>query len=120
MKSFKPRGNRKLGPEAKIQDDIMAMLRVKEWLVKSTHGNIYSYGFPDIYAAHKLYGARWIEIKVAEQFSFTNAQLEFFPMLQSVNIGVWVLTMATEEEYQKLFRPPNWTNYLSVWRNYRK
>ncbi len=61
-----------------------------------------------------MYGARWIEVKNPVSFKFENSQLEFFPQLASVGVGVWVLTAATEEEYRKLFKPRNWWQYLSV------
>jgi hypothetical protein len=80
--------------------------------VKSTHGNIYQYGFPDLYIAHRSYGVRWIEIKNPDGYRFTGAQLEFFHQLASAGVGVWVLTAATEDEYKKLFSPANWHYFL--------
>jgi|SRR5215471_11828380 len=98
--------------ESQIQEDIMRMLLLKKWLTKSTHGSIFQYGFPDIYAAHRSYGARWIEVKNPNGFSFTPAQLEFFPLLAAHGVGVWILTSATEHEYEKLFCPANWYWFL--------
>lgn len=83
-------------------------------MVKETHGNIYMSGVPDLYAAHIKYGPRWIEMKNPGKYAFTNAQLEFFPQLASVGVGVWVLTAATDEEYQKLWQPANWYQYLPI------
>jgi len=45
---------------------------------------------------------------------FTKAQLRDFPKFNNISGGVWVLTAATEEEYQKLFEPANWWLYLSM------
>jgi hypothetical protein len=108
--------NTKRGPEREIQDRVIKKLRGLGWIVKETHGNMYQSGFPDLYAAHKSYGSRWIEIKYVVKYAFTPAQLEFFPQLQSVGIGVWILVDDTDSEYSKLFRPANWYQYLSVMR----
>lgn len=102
----------KEGPEAKIQRELVSFLRVREWLVKETHGSIFQNGLPDIFACHAKYGIRWIEVKNPLAYKFTPAQLEFFPALNSKNVGVWILTAATETEYQKLFKPHNWYVYL--------
>lgn len=83
-------------------------------MVRETHGNIYQSGFPDIYTAHPRYRTRWIEVKNPEGYSFTKAQREFFPLLASCGVGVWVLTAATEEEYLKLWQPANWYLFLEV------
>jgi len=102
------------GPEAAIQEKIVAYLKIRDWVVRETHGNIFQSGFPDVYAAHRRYGTRWIEVKNSDAYAFTPAQLEFFPLLSSAGVGVWVLVAATEEEYNKLWQPPNWHQYLSV------
>jgi len=87
---------------------------MRQWIVKETHGNLYQSGLPDLYIAHRDYGARWVECKNALSYSFTPAQLEFFPLLASVGIGVWILTAASDEEYFKLWEPANWWQYLPV------
>lgn len=114
VKTFKPKGYGKKGPEGKIQQDIICMLRMKGWFVKSTHGNMYSSGFADLYATHYKYGPRWIEVKLPDMkgSKFTPAQLEDFPKFCCNGAGVWILTAATESEYQKLFKRPNFTGYL--------
>lgn len=114
MKAFSPKGNKKEGPERKIQDELTLFLQLKGWYVKETHGNIYQHGFPDLYACHRSYGARWIEVKNPIQYSFTKSQLETFPMFVAHGVGVWILTAATEEEYQKLFKSCNWYQFLSI------
>lgn len=87
---------------------------MRDWLVKSTHGNEFQHGLPDLYCAHLRFGTRWIEVKNPLAYSFTAAQLEFFPQLNAVGVGVWILTAATESEYEKLFKPGNWYHYLMV------
>jgi len=102
------------GPEAIIQAAIIKFLREREWLVLPTHGNMYQRGFPDLYCCKRRYGTRWIEVKNPEKFKFTPAQLETFPRLSAEGVGVWILTAATEVEYQKLFKLPNWYQYLYI------
>jgi hypothetical protein len=80
--------------------------------VKSTHGNIYQFGFPDLFATHRKFGARWIEVKNPLSYAFTPAQLEVFPKFVAFGTGVWILVAATEYEYKKLFQPCNWYEYL--------
>lgn len=104
----------RVGPEAIIQGDFVNYLRMRQWVVRETHGNMYQSGFPDVYAAHVRYGARWVECKNPLAYSFTPAQLEFFPLLASAGIGVWIITAATDEEYYKLWQPANWWQYLPV------
>ncbi len=114
MDPFKPKGTKRGGPEAKIQEALIDFLTLKGWFVKSTHGNLYQQGFPDLFATHTKYGARWIEVKNAEKYSFTPGQIEWFPKFVANGSGIWILTDATEVEYQKLFKPCNWWQFLSV------
>lgn len=104
--------NHKRGPEAIIQDAIIAFLRNRLWYVKSTHGNMYQAGFPDLYCCHPIYGARWVEVKNPVKYEFTAAQQIEFPLMSGHGAHIWILTAATETEYKKLFGPPNWTSYL--------
>jgi hypothetical protein len=84
-----------------------------------THGNMYQCGFPDLFATHAKYGARWIEVKLPDMKGshFTQAQLEYFPKLCANGSGVWIMTAATEMEYQLLFAKANWWTYLGVARH---
>lgn len=101
-------------PERIIQDDLIMYLRARSWFVRETHGNAYQNGFPDLFTSHVRYGARWIECKVAEKYSFTAAQLEVFPQFVAAGSGIWILTAASDTEYAKLFKSCNWWQYLSV------
>jgi hypothetical protein len=101
-------------PEAKIQKAIIEMLTLKGWFVKITIGSTAQQGFPDLFCCHSRYGIKLVEVKNAEGYRFTDAQLQDFPKLCANGAGVWILTAATEEEYNKLFRPPNWYQYLAV------
>ena len=87
-------------------------------MAKATHGNAYSRGWPDIFASHRDFGHRWIEVKLPDMkgSKYTAAQLEWFPRFMAARSGVWVLTAATDTEYLKLFDKPNWVYYLDVFK----
>jgi hypothetical protein len=108
------------GPEAIIQTAIMNKLRMLKWVVRSTHGNMFQAGFPDIYCAHRMYGARWVEVKTPDRRGdiFTPAQFEFFPQLMSVGIGVYVLTSDSDEQIALLHKEPNWYHFLQCMRKF--
>jgi hypothetical protein len=74
-------------------------------------GNAYQYGIPDLYCYHPRHGERWIDVKNPSSYSFTREQRVKWPIWESFRCGIWILTAATQEEYDKLFRPPNWRNY---------
>jgi len=99
-------------PETLLQERIMRKLKGLDWLVKPTHGSALTEGWPDLYCHHKIHGQRWVEVKVKTQYSFTDAQLQWFPLFTAHGAGVWVLTDDSDEEYNKLFRPANWYFYL--------
>lgn len=106
--------NRKVGPEAEIQEAIIKYLRFREWYVMETHGNMYQKGLPDLYATHRKYGIRWIEVKQPSGYSFTPAQLDTFPLLTANGTGIWILSAASDTEYAKLWAPANWHVYLML------
>ncbi len=110
----RPKIHSKKGPEAIIQRQIINFLTLRGWFVKSTHGNMYQSGFPDLYACKRRYGTRWIEVKNPLSYKFTPAQMEDFSRLTAEGVGIWILVAATELEYKKLFLPPNWWSYLHV------
>jgi hypothetical protein len=106
-------------PETTLQRKITEFLKIRDWMVKWTHGNLYQSGFPDMYVAHLRYGSRWIEVKIPKPvIVFTPAQLENFPEFSAKGVGIWVITAATEEEYAKLFKPANWHWYLDINRSH--
>lgn len=112
MDAFNTRKTKLSGPEAIIEKAIMKRLKELDWLVIQTHGNAYQMGLPDLYAAHNKYGARWIEVKNPENYSFTAAQIQVFPALFAKNIGIWILFSDIDDEIGKLFGPPNWYQYF--------
>lgn len=104
----------KHGPEYRIQKEIIDFLTVRGWYVLVTHGNMFQAGFPDLYCTHYKYGARWVEVKNPLKYVFTPAQLECFPKLSANGTRIWILTAATDSEYQKLFASPNWHSYIKL------
>lgn len=106
--------NTKKGPEAKIQEDLLRFLTFRGWYCRETHGNMYMNGFPDVYITHHSYGTRWVEVKNPKSYSFTAAQIREFPLLSAHGTGIWILTEASENEYKKLWQPPNWYIYYNL------
>lgn len=97
--------------EIKIRTDLVEFLEPREWLVEITHGNKYQHGIPDLFCNHLRYGYRWIECKRPTQYAFTKSQKIKFPVWEKHGVGIWILVAATEDEYDKLFGPPNWRDY---------
>jgi hypothetical protein len=110
MKPFKPRTN----PEAKIVAAITKRLILEGWLVLRTHGNMFQKGFPDLYATHRRYGPKWIEVKLPGMIGskFTPAQLDCFPKMLENGSDIWILT--SPDEYKLLFLPQNTQKYLDI------
>ena len=107
----KPRNRPKHGPEWHIQNDLRDYLRARGWLVERMTGNAYQFGIPDLYIFHPKWGARWIDVKAPGQYTFTKQQKRKWPVWESFNVGIWILTAANQIEYDKLFKPPNWREY---------
>lgn len=99
--------------EAKIQEAIEAKLKVHDWYVKSTHGNIYQAGFPDLFCAHRKYGSRWAEVKNPAGYSFTPAQRENFLLMAAAGVGIWILT-SPDQVPDIFFKPPNLIFFLEI------
>lgn len=107
-----PKIQKTTGPEADIQRRLLAYLRERGWYVMVTHGNTFQRGFPDLLALHPSYGYRWIEVKYGPKHCFTPAQEACFPLMAAAKMSIHILTEATDEEYRKLFGPPNWHMYM--------
>jgi hypothetical protein len=101
------------GPEYSIQKDVIRFLRQRGWHTERLVGVGIQFGLPDLFVTHKEYGIRFIEIKNEDKFGFTKAQKWKFPLLIKNGCGIWVLTDATEEQYDRLFKEPNLWDYLS-------
>jgi len=105
------------GPEHKIQRALIAFLKARGWHVEHTHGSLFQTGFPDLLVMHEKWGQRWIDCKQPKRYSFTRAQRQKWPLWEAKRTGIWILTAATQEEYDKLFQSPNWRDYAkATWR----
>ena len=51
-----------------------------------------------------------IDCKNPKSYVFTTAQLTDWPEMEEHGVGIWILTGT--EDYEKLFRQPNWKDYL--------
>ncbi len=93
------------------------MLRDRGWFVRTTHGNAYQKGFPDLFCynadfSKAPFGAlRMIDTKVEDRHRYTKAQCIEWPKWEAGNVGIWILMGYTEEWYAKLFDPPNFRDY---------
>ena len=102
----------KHGPEFAIQIAIIAYLEARGWHVERLIGNAFQSGLPDLLCFNPKWGYRFVEVKYAERYSFTKAQKIKWPTLEKFGAGIWILTAANQEQYDKLFAPPNWRSYI--------
>ena len=115
MEPVKFRGGK--GPEAKIQDAFIAFLEARGWHCERMIGvsgasqRGQQVGIPDIYIMHPKYGQRWVDLKNPGKYEFTRAQRYKWPIWEEFGCPIWIIVAATEEEYDKLFGPPNWRQY---------
>lgn len=101
--------------EALIEAEIMELLQKNGWKVDKIVGNMHQQGLPDLLACHPNYKTRFIEVKKPgmKGSSFTAAQLREFPMWYKFGMPLYIITAATDEEYRKLFQPPNVMQYIT-------
>lgn len=79
----------------------------RDWMVRKItvmHGSMA--GWPDVFAAHKVHGTRFIETKRPDVGRLTEDQLKVFNDFASHGVGIWIVTCV--EDYQLLFERPNW------------
>jgi hypothetical protein len=101
----------KHGPEYRIQSDLIDYLEARGWLVERLIGNAFQVGIPDLFAHHPKWGSRWIDVKVEGKYSFTKAQKLKWPKWEKFGVGIWILTGADQDNYDKLFAFPNMRDY---------
>lgn len=94
-----------------IQQAIIKELTIRGWFVKSTHGNAYQSGFPDLFCCHYTYGHRWLEVKKPKGYKFTPAQIEWFPKFCANGSKIWIATTPVGV-HQLLMQPSNWHMFL--------
>lgn len=99
------------GPEWKIQQKLIEFLRIRGWLVKPLIGNKFQTGMPDLFCWHRKHGLRLIDVKNPARYTFTRAQRHDWPQFAEHGLGVWILTAATQEQYDLLFAPANWQQF---------
>jgi hypothetical protein len=97
--------------EAQIQRKLVEFLKIRGWHVERMLANAYQTGIPDLYCYHKKWGARWVEVKRPDGYSFTQRQRQKWPKWEEAGIGIWILTAANEEQYGLLFKEPNWHQF---------
>jgi len=97
--------------EQHIQRELVNFLQIRDWYVERMLGNAFQFGIPDLFCYHAKWGMRWVEVKRPEGYSFTLRQKQKWPEWEKAGIGIWILTAATQEEYDKLFQPPNWRDF---------
>jgi hypothetical protein len=100
------------GPEYAIQKALVAYLEARGWLVERIVGMAFQMGLPDLFIAHPKWGQRWVEVKNPERYSFTKAQKIKWPLWEAKGVGIWIVTSADQEGYNRLFAPPNWRSFV--------
>jgi len=101
----------KHGPEYKIQAKFIEYLEARGWHVERMIGNMLQRGIPDIYCMHPKHGTRWVDLKNPIDYEFTAAQILKWPIWEAHGVKLWIITGWSDEEYDKLFHPPNWREY---------
>jgi hypothetical protein len=97
--------------ELHIQRKLVEFLRARDWYVERMLANAFQTGIPDLYCHHPRCGERWVEVKRPENYTFTKAQRQKWPEWEQAGIPIWILTAATQEQYDLLFGPPNWRKF---------
>lgn len=99
------------GPEWYIQREIKQYLTDRGCLVEHTHGSLYQTGFPDLLVKHPDWPQKWVDSKVPGKYSFTRDQRRKWPIWDAFGIPIWIMTAGNQEQYDLLFKPPNWKQY---------
>ncbi len=110
----RPKIRKQHGPEYGIQQDIIKFLQLRGWHVERLIGVAWQSGLPDLFICHKQYGCRFVEVKFEDKYGFTKAQKCKFPKLMANGCGIWVLTEASEDQHDRLFKEPNLWDYLKL------
>jgi hypothetical protein len=101
----------RLNPETKATKGLKDLMVAHGWSFVKIHGNKYQMGLPDVYAYHIRHGYRWIEVKIAPNF-LEHTQVVRFKDMSRQGIGVWILR--GREDYDLLFRPPNYLQFIQL------
>lgn len=106
----------KHGPEWHIQKDDVRFMEARGWYMKRMIGNTLQSGVPDYLAMHPRNGLRWIDYKNPDSYEFTPAQIIEWPIWERNNVGIWIKTAATQEQYDLLFTRLPLGNWRDFWK----
>ncbi|MFW9878781.1 MAG: hypothetical protein ACFFG0_37355 [Candidatus Thorarchaeota archaeon] len=109
-----PKIRPKHGPEYEIQQKIKKYLEDRGWFVVIITASLYLKGMPDLYATHRIYRGKWIEVKQGEKWKFTKEQKEKFPELLGKGTPIWIMFGADKQNYDLLFEPCNAPYWLAL------
>ncbi len=110
----RPKIKSKHGIEWYLQQRIIKYLQDRGFFVKIITASLYLSGMPDLYATHRVYGPKLIEVKVEKRWSFTVAQKETFPQLLGHGTPIWIMFEADKANYDLLFKPCNCPFHLAI------
>ncbi len=105
-------GNIKQETDNQLRRKIVKYLTLRGWYVEPLLSNAYHDGIPVLYCFKREYGFRWVEPKRPDDRSLTRLQWRKFSEWEEVNLPIWILTAATQEQYDLLFGPPNWRAFI--------
>lgn len=103
MKATKRTGKQRETTE--VYEPLRRKLQYEGWFVQKIHGNEFQSGLPDVYAYHRKYGQRWIELKT-KTGRLSQRQITKFAEMNRHGLKVWLLR--GPEEYDLLFSEPKW------------
>lgn len=109
-----PKIRSKRGPEYLIQQRIIKYLQERGWFVKIITASMYLSGMPDLFACHRIFGIKFIEVKYEKRWKFTVQQKETFPQLLGHGCPIYILYEADAANYKKLFKECNCPAYLAL------
>ena len=109
MEHRSPRKYGKQQEESKIAGVVVPFLKERGWHVERLPMGLLQSGLPDYYISHSNFGMKFLELKTYKG-NFTEAQLRKFPILH--NNGTLIYIMRGVEDYDLLFGPPNWMNFI--------
>ena len=95
-------------PEAALQARIVPWLQERGWHVEVMHGNVFQKGIPDLLLYRADHGYKWVDVKLFVGSVLTKAQCQKWPKWDKAGMQIHIMRDCTDEEYQKIFGPPNW------------
>lgn len=104
-----PRKTVRSGPEMQGASRLRTKMEAIGWHLEKLHGNKYQSGLPDYIAIHIEFGHRWIETKAPGEKLSSRQHLKFALFERK---GQKIYVLENETHYDKLFKEPNWKNYI--------